>query len=60
MFCYTLFYVHSSFAVVLVERGGLVALLSLSCLVFLVSRDGCVALPHGAMALSAVCGCGIS
>ena len=24
------------------------------------SRDGCVALPHGAMVLSAVCNCGIS
>ena len=35
----------------------LVALLSLS---FLVSRDGCVALPRGAMGLSAVCDCGIS
>ena len=28
--------------------------------VFLVSRDGCVALPRGAMGLSAVCDCGIS
>ena len=26
------------------------------CLVFLVSRDGCVALPRGAMGLSAACG----
>ena len=25
----------------------------------LVSRDGCVALPRGAMGLSAVCDCGI-
>ena len=24
------------------------------------SRDGCVALPHGSMGLSAVCYCGIS
>ena len=30
------------------------------CLVFLVSRDCCVALPGGAMGLSAVCDCGIS
>ena len=29
-------------------------------LFFLVSRDGCVALPCGAMGLSAVCDCGIS
>ena len=28
--------------------------------VLLVSRDGCVALLHGAMSLSAVCDCGIS
>ena len=35
----------------------LVALLSF---VFLVSRDCCVALPRGAMGLSAVCNCGIS
>ena len=28
--------------------------------VFLVSCDGCVALPRGAMGLSAVCDCGIS
>ena len=28
--------------------------------VFLLSRDGCVALPRGAMGLSAVCDCGIS
>ena len=27
---------------------------------FLVSRDGCVALPRGVMGLSAVCDCGIS
>ena len=32
----------------------------LLCLVFLVSRDGCVALPRGAMGLSAFCDCGIS
>ena len=28
--------------------------------VFLVSHDCCVALPHNATGLSAVCGCGIS
>ena len=28
--------------------------------VFLVSRDSCVALPRGAMGVSAVCDCGIS
>ena len=37
------------------ERAGWVAEF-----VFLVSRDGCVALPRGAMGLSAVCDCGIS
>ena len=38
----------------------LVALLGLSSCKFLVSRNGCVALPRGAMGLSAVCDCGIS
>ena len=37
------------------ERGGCFALI-----VFLVCRDFCVALPHDAMGLSAVCDCGIS
>ena len=56
MFCCTLRYVHSSFAIILVGKRELLALLSLSswCL------DGSVALPRGAMSLSAVCDCGIS
>ena len=33
---------------------------SSSMLVFLMSRDCCVALPHDATGLSAVCDCGIS
>ena len=37
------------------ERAGCFALV-----VFLVSRDCCVTLPHNSMGLSAVCGCGIS
>ena len=37
------------------ERAGCFALF-----VFLVSRDFCVALPRGAMGLSAVCDCSIS
>ena len=37
------------------ERAGCFA-----WFVFLVSRDWCVALPRGAMGLSAVCDCGIS
>ena len=56
MFCCTLLYVHSSVAVVLVGRGA-------GCFawfVFLVSRGGWAALPHGAAGLSAVCGSGIS
>ena len=38
MFCYTLLYVHSSFAIILMGKGKLVALLSLSswCLVMVV------------------------
>ena len=57
MFCCMLLYVHSSFAIILMGKRELVALLSF---IFLVSCDGCVALPHGAMGLSAVCDCGIS
>ena len=55
LFCYTLLYVHSSFAIILMGNRELVA-----WFVFLVSRDCCVALPRGAMGLSAVCDCGIS
>ena len=56
MFCCTLLYVYSSFAIILMGKRKLVAMLSLSSF-FL---DGCVALPRGAMGLSAVCECGIS
>ena len=52
MFCCMLLYVHSSFANILMGKRELV--------VFLVSRDGCVALPHGVTGLSVVCDCGIS
>ena len=47
--------VHSSFAIILLEKGGW-----LLCFVFLVSRACCVALPHSATGLSAVCDYGIS
>ena len=57
MFCCTLLYVHSSFAITLIGKRKLVALLGFF---FPVSLDGCVALPHGAMGLSAVCDCDIS
>ena len=50
------FAVHSSFAIILMGKRELVALLN----VFLVSRDCCMALPRGAIGLSAVCDCGIS
>ena len=54
--CCTLLYVPSSFGIILMEkRAGCFAQF-----VFLVSRDYCVALPRGAMGLSAVCDCGIS
>ena len=58
VFCCTLLYVHSSFAIILMSIRELVAL----HIVFpiLVSRDGYVALPRGAMSLPAVCDCGIS
>ena len=52
MFFCTLFYAHSNFAIILMGKRELVALLS--------SRDGCVALPRGAMGLSAACDCSIS
>ena len=57
MFCCTLLYVHSSFAIILMEKRELVALLSLSfwCLVSVVWH-----LPRGVMGLSGVCDCGIS
>ena len=53
MFCCTLFSVHSSFAIILMGKRELVALLSLSswCIVIV------LALSWG---LSAVCDCGIS
>ena len=47
MFCCTLVYVPSSFAIILIGKKELVALLR--------SRDCCVAI-----SLSAVCDCGIS
>ena len=52
MFCCTLLYVSSRFAIILMVKRELVALLSLS--------SCCVALPRGAMGLFAVCDCGIS
>ena len=55
MFCCTLLYVPSSFAIILVGKRELIALLSLSswCLVIVVWL-------LGAMGLSAVFDCGIS
>ena len=51
MSCCTLLYVHSGFAIILMGKRELVAVLS----VFLASCDCCVALPSYAMNLSAVC-----
>ena len=56
LFCCTLLFVPSSFAINLMGKRQPVALISM----FLVSRDFCVALPRGAMGLSAVCDCVIS
>ena len=52
MFCCMLLYVHSSIAIILMGKRGLVALLSLSswCLVIVVCR----ALPRAAMGLQFV------
>ena len=57
MCCCTLLYVHSSFAIILMGKRELVALLSLSPWYLVIDR--CVALPCGAMGLSAFCDCGI-
>ena len=51
MFCCTLLYVHSCFSIILMGKRGLVG--------FLMSHDGCVALPRSVMGVSAVCDCGI-
>ena len=51
MFCCTLLYVHHLDGE---ERAGCFV-----WFVFLVSRDGCMALPRRAMGLSEVCNCGI-
>ena len=56
IFCCTLFYVQSSIAMILMGKRELVALLNLSwCLV-----GWLMALPRGAVKLSAVYDCGIS
>ena len=49
--------VHSSFAIILMGKRELVASFFF---VFLVSHTCCVALPHGANGLSAVCDCDIT
>ena len=46
MFCFALLYVHSRFAIILMGKRELTALLSLS--------SCCVALPRGAVGLSVV------
>ena len=51
IFCFVLLCVHSSFAII----SGCFALF-----VLLVSHYCCVAFPHDAISLSAVCNCGIS
>ena len=49
MFCCTLLYVHSSIAVVLVGRGGLVALLGLSSWCLVVVGRLFLAVPRGCL-----------
>ena len=56
IFCCKLLYVHSSIAIILMGKRKLVALVSLPG----VSWGGCVALPRGAVGLSAVYHCGKS
>ena len=50
MFCCALLCVHSSFAIILMGKRELVALLFFP----LVSRDCCLALPHDAMGVIVV------
>ena len=56
MFCHALLCVHSSFAIISMRKRELDALLCF----FMKSQNCCVALPHDAVGLSAVCDCGIS
>ena len=56
MFCYAFLSFHSSFAMILMGKRELESWL---LFVFLAYRDCCVAFPHGATGLSAVCDCGI-
>ena len=55
LFCFALFCGHFSFAIILKRKRKLVPL-QMSCY----SKCCIMALPHGAMGWSAVCGCGIS
>ena len=57
MFCCALLYVHSTFAIISMEKREQVVLL---CFLPGLSHDCCVVLPYDGMALSAVCDCGIS
>ena len=52
MFCCTLLYFHSGFAIILMGKRDLVALILFFA--FLVPCDCCVALSYGATGLSAV------
>ena len=61
LFCYALLCVHSSFEIILKRKRKLVALLVYNIVlqIFCYCKIS-VALPHGAVGLSAVCDCGIS
>ena len=54
LFCCTLLYIHTRFAIILMGKR------ERELFVFLMSRDCCVALTCDAMGLSAICDCGIS
>ena len=60
MFCCMLLYVHSSFEIILMGKKELGALLSLSSWCLVIVARLFVALPRGAMSLSAFCDNGIS
>ena len=59
MFCCMLIYVHSSIAIILMGKTELVALLNLSSWCLVGGGGGRLALPRGAVGLSAVYDCGI-
>ena len=49
MFCYTLLYVHSSIAIILMGKRELIALINLSSWCFVMVERLCLAVPGGCL-----------